>query len=68
MAIRFEDALIALRDGLSVRRKRWEPTTKLTVEDGELMQSNPRWKDASPMQFDWEDITASDWQILPEAA
>jgi len=68
MIVQFADVKVALECGTHARREKWERDTVVFVEDGELMQSNPRWNNASPIQLDWEDLTAKDWQILPEAA
>ncbi len=63
--IGFAEVYAALKNGGTVQRKRWEPATKLRIQDGQLMQSNPNWKGGTnTMLLDWDDMSATDWVIL----
>jgi len=64
MLVEFAEVFVALKSGKSVRRKKWQRNTTLTVNDGELVQHNPLWKASSPIQLDWNDLNAKDWLIV----
>ena len=68
--IGFAEVHAALIDGRSVRRKRWEPTTILRITNGQLVQYNATWKHGygSEFVFDWDDMSAKDWEVLPVAS
>ncbi len=62
----FAQVFEALKQGKKVRRKRWMKDTTLSIDNGELVQHNPLWRSGtSTIQFDWSDINAKDWVILP---
>lgn len=67
--IGFAEVFAALTEGKSVRRGRWEPETSLSIHDGQLVQYNATWKHGrgSEIVFDWRDLSAKDWEVLPVA-
>ena len=64
---KFERALSALTHGQCVRLPNWEPDTRMFVYDGMLVCQRGNCK---PYIYDlcWEDIVASDWQLVERRA
>lgn len=60
--LKFREMISALEDGAKVRRKRWEPTTKMFVDDHNELVCQKGECEPYTYQIAWYELTAKDWE------